>query len=127
MAMLRGVCFLQGYKLQEMDLWEASNPGRAVDGAGMIRVRTGLAKSVRQFISSSKTLVPAVLLLMHFKDVGVEHFSPDKLMGQLVAKGQSRLAEEWAQLLGYEFQVGWAHILTRGLQHLSIAMDSMHH
>ena len=90
----------------DLDLWEVKSPGRAPSDRDIEQLQAELANSIRPFSLSSKTLTPAVLLLMHFRDVGLTHFCPDKLMGQLVAKGQSRLAEEWAGLIGYEWQVG---------------------
>ena len=96
---------IQGYKLHEKDLWEVRHPGRPFGAEGTKQIQTELARSIQPFVSSSKTLTPAVLLLMHFRDVGLLHFNPQKLMGQLVAKGQARLAEEWAQDLGHAFQV----------------------
>ena len=68
-------------------------------------IQAELAESMKALVRSTKTLTPAVLLLMHFSEVGMSHFSPDKLMGQLVGQGQSRLAEEWAKSLGHSFQV----------------------
>ena len=73
--------------------------------SGVREIQADLAESIKAFVRSSKTLTPAVLLLMHFSDVGLNHFSPDKLMGQLISMGQSRLAEEWARCLGHSFQV----------------------
>jgi len=80
-----------------------------LDESGIKQIQAELAEKIRQNVGSSKTLTPAVLLLMHFSDVGLLHFNPEKLMGQLVAKGQSRLAEEWAKFLGHSFQVTIPH------------------
>ena len=96
---------MQGYGVKETDLWAVKSPGRALSGGDIEQLQAELADSIRPFILSSKTLTPAVLLLMHFSGIGLTHFHPDKLMGQLVAKGQPRLAEEWAGLIGYEWQV----------------------
>ena len=97
---------MQGYGVKDLDLWEVKSPGHAPSDGDIDQLQAELADSIKPFILSSKTLTPAVLLLMHFMDIGLTHFCPDKLMGQLVAKGQSRLAEEWAGLIGYEWQVG---------------------
>ncbi len=96
---------IQGCKLHEKDLWEAWHPEQPFGIEEMKRIRIELASSIQPFVSSSKTLTPAVLLLMHFRDVGLPHLNPQKLMGQLVAKGQACLAEECAQDLGHAFQV----------------------
>ena len=96
---------IQGYKLHEKDLWEVRHPGQPFGTEGTKQIQTELARSIQPYVSSSKTLTPAVLLLMHFRAVGLLHFDPQKLMGQLVAKGQARLAEEWAPDLGHAFQV----------------------
>ena len=91
--------------MKELDFWEVKSPGHAPTDGDIEQLQAEIADSIRPFISSSKTLTPAVLLLMHFRGIGLTHFSPDRLMGQLVAKGQSWLAEEWAGLIGYEWQV----------------------
>lgn len=96
---------VQGYELHETDLWEARRPGQLIDHSGVRETQADLAESIRPFIGSTKTLTPAVLLLMQFSDTAAVHFSAEKLMGQLVAQGQSRLAEEWAKSLGHSFQV----------------------
>ena len=76
-----------------------------MDPSGVREIQAKLAESIRPFIGSTKTLTPAVLLLMQFSDTAAVHFSAEKLMGRLVAQGQSRLAEEWAKSLGHSFQV----------------------
>lgn len=76
-----------------------------MDHSGVREIQAQLAESIKQYIGSTKTLTPAVLLLMHFSDTALAHFSPENMMGRLVAQGQSRLAEEWAQSLGHSFQV----------------------
>ena len=68
-----------------------------MDPSGVREIQAKLAESIRPFIGSTKTLTPAVLLLMQFSDTAAVHFSAEKLMGRLVAQGQSRLAEEWAK------------------------------
>ena len=99
------MCCVQGYQLHETDLWEARRPGQLIDHLGVREVQAELAESIKQYTGSTKTLTPAVLLLMHFSDTALAHFSPENMMGQLVAQGQSRLAGEWAKLLGHSFQV----------------------
>ena len=76
-----------------------------MDHSGVRETQAELAESIKQYTGSTKTLTPAVLLLMHFSNTALVHFSPEKMMGRLVAQGQSRLAEEWAKSLGHSFQV----------------------
>ena len=95
---------MQGYGVKDLDLWEVKSPGHAPSDRDIDQLQADLADSIRPFILSSKTLTPAVILLMQFRDIGLTHLFP--VMGQLVAKGQSRLSEEWAGLIGYEWQVG---------------------
>ncbi len=64
-----------------------------------------LARRIAGLLGSSKTMSPAVGLLLHFRELAAQACDRQAVLGELAAAGQLGLAMCWADQLGPTFQV----------------------
>ena len=75
-----------------------------------------LARRIAALLGSSKTMAPAVGLLLHFQELAALACDREAVLGELAAAGQLGLAMCWADQLGPSFQV--LHLwIPRGFLH----------